>query len=176
MITIETIQYTNHLLAWGGVLLVIGTLALLYDYKFTRVAKLYVQKYALLAAFALTLSTTLMSLVYSEIFGLVPCGLCWLQRMAIYPQVLLLATAIYIKDTKIAIYNIVLSIFGILIGLYQHYIQMGGNELFGCPASGGDCAKRFFFEFNFVTFPLLSVFVFLTLILLYVYYLKVQKD
>ena len=74
-------------------------------------------------------------------------------------------------------YGIVLSAVGLVISLYHHYIQMGGSEFVKCPAAGvgADCAKRFFFEFGFITFPFMSAILFAFLIALYMYILKVRS-
>ena len=117
-----------------------------------------------------------MTLVYSEIFGFIPCGLCWLQRVFLYPQTLLLAVALYRKDKTVALYGIALSIPGVFVSLYQHYLQMGGIEFITCPVTGvgADCAERILFEFGFMTFPLMSTFLFTFLIALYWYLWKTK--
>lgn len=114
-------------------------------------------KYALPFAFLLALGATILSLIYSEVFGFIPCGLCWMQRVFLYPQVILLGMAWRKKDSKIADYIIALSILGAIYALDQHFLQMGISSGLPCPASGeGDCAKRILFEFNYITFPLMS--------------------
>lgn len=126
----------------------------------------YIQRYALPLSFLLALCASCMTLLYSEVFGFVPCGLCWLQRVALYPLMVILGVGAYLKDRNAALYGIILSVFGAIVGLYQHYIQMGGSVT-ACPTSGGDCSKRILFEFDYVTFPLMSAsfFVFIGLIL-----------
>jgi disulfide bond formation protein DsbB len=128
-------------------------------------------KYGILIGFVFSLFALVMSLVYSEYFGIDPCGLCWLQRVFMYPQTVLFGVALFIKDTKVALYSIWLSVLGAVIALYQHYLQMGGTDVVPCPATGaGDCAKRFLFEFGYVTFPLVafSLFAFLIILMLFV--------
>lgn len=172
------IENLNFILALGGVALFFAGGILVFDlYSKNKTVAPLVQKYGLFTAFAVSLASSVTTLVYSEIFGFVPCGLCWLQRVFLYPQVFLLATALYKKDTSIALYGIILSIPGVLVSLYQHYLQMGGAELVRCPVTGAgaDCAERIMFEFGFVTFPLLSAFLFLFLIALYTYVLAVRK-
>jgi disulfide bond formation protein DsbB len=92
--------------------------------------------------------------------------------------VFLLGAALYNKDKTIARYGIVLSVPGLIVGLYQHYLQMGGSELLACPTAGpgADCAKRILFEFGFMTFPLMSAALFAFLIILYLYILKTQNS
>ncbi len=176
MATLETIEAVNEVLGYFGILGIFGTLFLIIDMRGERKLAPYVRAWGLHVAFFITLSGTVLALVYSEIFGLIPCGLCWLSRVALFPQVLLTGVAIYMRDTTLMpLYGIWLSAFGAGVSLYQHYLQMGGSSFLPCPASGGDCLKRFFFEFGFLTFPLMSVILSAFLIALYVYIRREQK-
>ncbi len=121
--------------------------------------------------FLLTAGATLLTVYYSDVLGIVPCGWCWIQRVFLWPQVLLFLVALIKKDRRIADYSITLSIVGAAAALYQHYLQMGGNSVLPCPASGaGDCGQRFLFEFGYITFPLIafSLFAFLIVVMLFV--------
>ena len=166
----------NYWVGLGTVLLQAATVVLLLAYVFRKnplaefVGNL-AGKYGILIGFVFSLIALVMSLVYSEYFGVEPCGFCWLSRVCMYPQVLLFGIALFIRDTKIALYSIWLSVFGALISLYHHYIQMGGDHVLPCPASGvADCAKRFIFEFGYITFPLVgfSLFAFLIVLMFFV--------
>ncbi len=172
----EIIATTDLILAILGIGVGIGAALLLIDFKGKQVLAGLVRTYGLLSAFILTTGSTVMGFVYSDVFGFVPCGLCWLQRVFLFPQVILLGMAIYYKDKAVARYGIVLSSLGTIIALYQHYLQVGGSSFLPCPASGGDCAKRYFYEFDFLTFPLMSAFVFVFLIILYMYILKTRTS
>ena len=173
---IETIQQINFLLAIGGIGTLAVTLVLLFDLLTKRKLAPYVKIWGLTVAFLATTGAVSMTLVYSEIFGLIPCGLCWFERIALYPQALLLAVAIWCKDTGVARYGIALSSFGLIVSLYHHYLQMGGSQFIKCPlaGAGADCAKRFMFEFDFITFPLLAAILFAFLIVLYSYLLRTR--
>ena len=116
--------------------------------------------------FVVALAGTLLSLFYSEIARYLPCELCWIQRVFLYPQAVLFALALWMKDARVWAYSVALSVIGALFALYQHYIQMVGESPFPCPANGGDCLKRFLFEYGFVTFPFVAFSAFLLLILL----------
>jgi hypothetical protein len=96
--------------------------------------------------------------------------------MMLWPQVLIVLTAIYFKERFAPRHGIVLSFAGLIISLYHHYIQMGGSQFVACPAAGAgaDCAKRFFFEFGFITFPFMAAVLFAFLIALYTYILKIR--
>ncbi len=174
----ETIATLNFLLALGGVGLGFGVVVLCFDLRSKNFTlQKLVSVYGLLAAFLLTTVSSIMTLIYSEVFDFVPCGLCWLQRIFLYPQVLMLALAIYTKDKTVAKYGIVLSIPGLVVSLYQHYLQMGGAEFIACPTTGAgaDCAERILFEFGFMTYPLMSAFLFAFLIALYAYIIRTNR-
>lgn len=172
----EIIALSNLILAIGCVVLFLGSAILIFDYKVKHDLKAIIARWGLLFAFLLTAGSTIMTLIYSEVFGFTPCGLCWLQRIFLYPQAFILGTAVFAKDKTAALYGIVLSIPGLIIALYQHYLQMGGSEFVTCPTTyGGDCAERTLFEFGFVTFPLMSASLFLFLIVLYFYIRKTKS-
>ena len=129
------------------------------------------EKYGILAGFLVSLAGIILSLVYSEIYGIIPCGFCWMARVFLYPQALLFGLALVKRDKGVADYSIWLSIAGALVTLYHHYLQIGGESVLPCPAAGAvDCAKRFIFEFGYITFPLVafSGFAFLIILMLFV--------
>ncbi len=162
----------NTLFSLGGIGIAFASFILLFDlYSKNKSLETLIKKFGLFFAFLVTLGSSITTLIYSEVFDFIPCGLCWLQRVFLYPQVLLLAFALYTKDKRVALYGIVLSVPGLIISLYQHYLQMGGSEFITCPkaGTGANCAERILFEFNFVTFPLLSAILFSFLIVLYFY-------
>ncbi len=150
-------------LAVGTVVAQIATVAILVllvakENKITRLLR----EHGLLLAFFVALGASAITLVYSEVFGFAPCGLCWLQRVFLYPQVVLLGIALWKKESRIADYSLGLSVLGGLVALYQHYLQMGGVSVLPCPSAGAgtDCAQRFVFEFGYITFPLMAATVF----------------
>lgn len=127
-----------------------------------------IASYALPLGFIFTLGGSLMTLFYSEFLGYVPCGLCWLQRIFLYPQVVLFGLAWIKKDTNIFFYTMWLSILGLVVGFYQNYLQLGYSPLMPCPVTAvfSDCAVPPFIEFGFVTFPGMAVVLFSSLAIL----------
>lgn len=173
MANLETL---NFLIALGTIGMQFAAVALLVVFFFRKsswakgIVKI-VGDSGLWVSFLLVLAGTILSLIYSEYFGIVPCGLCWVQRVFLYPQLILFGLASLKKERSIADYSIILSVFGAVVALYQHYLQMGGTSTLPCPASGvSDCAKRFLFEFDYITFPLVafSSFALLIVIMLFV--------
>lgn len=133
----------------------------------------FIGGWGLWLGFLLTLGGLGLSLFYSEILGFAPCSLCWVMRIFMYSQVVLFTVALWKRDHRIADYSIALSVFGIFVGLYQHYLQMGGSAILPCPATltqASDCASRFLFELGYITFPWMgmSLFAALVVVMLFV--------
>lgn len=170
-----SVETLNFLLALGTVGLQVGALALLalltlragYP-AFERAAEL-VRAGGLWLAFALAFFGSVLTLVYSGIFGFPPCPLCWWQRVFLYSQAVLFAIAAWRKDVGITLYALVLSTLGLSVALYHHALQVLPSGSLPCPAEGAvSCAQRFLFEFGYITYPLMaaSLFAFLIALLL----------
>ncbi|MEK7106803.1 MAG: disulfide bond formation protein B [Patescibacteria group bacterium] len=175
MYPIETINYWLGLAVIALQIVSVAFLALFFlRKKFTDLSPIadFLGTWGLWIGFLLSLGSVTISLFYSEILGVLPCGLCWLQRVFLYPQALLFAVALWKNDKSVADYSIAFSIFGGVIALYQHYLQMGGASIVPCPAvaTSVDCAQRYLFEFGYITFPLMSftIFAFLIIVMLFV--------
>lgn len=163
----------NFFVALGAVLMQVALIALLGVYLYERFGKKrtkvgeMIARGAMPVVFVVSVCAASLTLVYSEVFGFLPCGLCWLQRVFMFPMVFIAGAALYLRDRVFApVYIVVLAIPGIAIALYNHYLQMGGSELIACPAASGDCAKRILFEFGYMTFPLLAFTLFAFLLML----------
>ena len=124
--------------------------------------------FALPLGFFATLFAMTISLIYSDYLNQLACGLCWFQRIFIYSQVVLFAVAYIKNDLKIFTYTFYLSVVGGLIAIYHEYLQLGYSELIPCPAVSTvvDCAKPTFIAYGFITFPFMSITLFMFLILL----------
>lgn len=168
----------NFILAVGGLALAGVTIALYVDY-FLYKGKYFKERVGEAmwpAIIGVTVGTVGLTLLYSEYFKFVPCSLCWLQRIAIYPIALMSIVAFSFKDTKqFPLYGIALSIFGLIVALYQYVYQLVPPEtregFAPCliDGSNADCAVKVINEFGFVTFPLLSAITFTFLIVLFLY-------
>ena len=171
------LEQINYLLALGTVGLQLFTVAFLVLFvlrkKFPDLQGVadFLSNWGLWIGFLFSTAAAALTLYYSDVLGILPCGWCWFQRVALYPQIILFGLALWKREKSIADYSIVLSIFGLAIALYQHYLQMGGHGVLPCPATGaGDCGQRFMWEFGYITFPLMaaSLFVFLIVLMLFV--------
>ncbi len=165
----ELFSTLNYWLALGSILMGCAAIALCAAFflreknEYARTLVSWITPHALWGAFGLSLLASAMTLVYSDYLGIEPCSLCWWQRIFLYPQVILLGMAAWKKDVYVAEYSIVLSFFGALVALYQHFLQMFPGSL-PCPATSVSCAQRFLFEFGFVTYPLMAFALFALLI------------
>lgn len=107
----------------------------------------------------------IISLFFSQVARWLPCELCWLQRVFLYPQVILFGMAIMKKDNRIAPYCLSLSVVGGLIALYQYYFQLGGVSLLPCSQGfGASCLTKYTNEFGYITIPMMSLTAFLLII------------
>ncbi len=166
----------NFIFSIGGLILLVVTAGLFFDYYFNQSQYYlrYVSEYVWPLLLITTIGGVVISLLYSEYFGFIPCSLCWLQRIGLYPLALFSVVAFKIKDnTFYPLYGIALSLFGLAVAIYQYLYQMlpkdaGSGMLLPCLADGSaDCAAKIINEFGFVTFPFLSGVIFLFLIVLH---------
>lgn len=63
------------------------------------------------------------SLYFSEVANYVPCTLCWYQRIAMYPIVVVLAVGAARRDTAAAVYAVALAGVGAVLALYHSALE-----------------------------------------------------
>ncbi len=119
---------------------------------------LFLRKYILYIAFMQALVASFGSLYASEVAHIVPCVLCWYQRICMYPIVLLLTVGIVKKDKHISSYILPLSSIGLVIAIYHYLLQMGVIPESIAPCTAGiSCASRLVQWYGFITIPFLSM-------------------
>jgi len=99
------------------------------------------------------------SLYLSEGGHLVPCRLCWFQRIAMYPLSVLLTIAAIRRDWSIRPYAITLAGVGLLISTWHYVIEWFPNlEGVGgrCDPSNPCSALPFARRFGYVSIPLMA--------------------
>ncbi len=150
--------------------------AILYLLFFKKSNQLGIQKFfsiisrhGIALAFLAALISTLGSLFYSNVAGFAPCDLCWLQRIFMYPLVILFGVALVKKDYRVKIYALPLVAIGGIISLYQNYIYYsngGLNAICQFTGLGASCIKRYVFEFGYITIPVMALTAFALIIIL----------
>ena len=120
--------------------------------------KFWLSEHGIYIAWAIALASLVGSLYFSEVVGIVPCILCWLQRIAMYPLVAIMAVGIIRRDKAVSAYVLPLSIIGLGIALYQNLLiwRVISETLAPC-AIGVSCVVQQFTVLNFITIPLLSL-------------------
>lgn len=131
-------------------------------------ARLDVRSSSLWSALAVALTATVGSLVYSEVYHFEPCRLCWYQRIAMYPLVLLLGLALWKRDRGVVRYALPQAVIGALIATYHYTLETFPSLGDGACSRGVPCTARYVNEFGFVSisFMALSGFVFIIAVLI----------
>lgn len=126
-----------------------------------------IKRTALLFAWIIALVATLITLYASEIRQLPVCHLCWYQRICIYPLAIILGIASFRDDLTITRYGMPLTVLGGLFALYQYLMQMIPDfaPIRFCLA-GVSCSDIHLRLFGFVTYPFLSLFACLSILIL----------
>ncbi|ANV74376.1 disulfide bond formation protein B [Bacillus cereus] len=133
-----------------------------------------IRKYHIVISWMIATSAMLISLVFSEWIKLPPCDLCWYQRMAMYPLVLILGIGMYRKDPYVSTYAFPFACIGLLIAIYQITIQVFPvNEIKICSV-GVSCTEDYLNMFGFISIPMLSFIGFLAIIILL--YIKPDRE
>jgi disulfide bond formation protein DsbB len=123
---------------------------------------------ALPLAWIVSVVATLGSLYFSEIRHFVPCTMCWYQRIAMYPLIIILGIAAYRDDRQIARYILPISSLGILFAVYQILLQnIPGFDPIKLCSIGVPCSTKYVDYFGFISIPVMSLtaFVLITLLL-----------
>lgn len=121
-------------------------------------------------AWGVSLIATGGSLYLSEIAHLLPCLLCWYQRIAMYPLVVVLGVGAIRDDPGVWRYAIPLPVIGFVIAAYHVTIQwLPALEVTSC-AVGAPCTGRYLSVFGFITIPTMAgaAFLLITALLLLV--------
>jgi len=130
--------------------------------------------WVLLVGWLIALVSSLGSLVFSETLNFEPCVLCWHQRIAMFPLVVILAQGLYTQDRQCVKYALPLAFAGGLLALY-HCLLYGGFIPKGMQpcGKGVSCADQKLELAGFITIPLLSLVAFTLIILIL---LAIKKD
>ncbi|MFB6286791.1 MAG: disulfide oxidoreductase [Candidatus Bipolaricaulia bacterium] len=122
----------------------------------------FLGRYGLYLGWLVAIVATGGSLYLSEVVGFVPCKLCWLQRIFMYPLAIVLGMASFRQDRPFAIYALPLTVIGGLIALF-HYLEQkvpGIGAASICRGGGVPCDAEYINWLGFVTIPSLALIAF----------------
>ena len=117
-------------------------------------------------AFLVALVAMLGSLYLSEVVGFVPCTLCWYQRIAMYPLVLLLGIAAVQSDAGIRRYAVPLAAIGAVVSAYHVALQRLPGLPSGSCSLDVPCSAIYIERFGFVTIPVMALVGFISIIVI----------
>ncbi len=120
------------------------------------------------AAWVIAIVATGGSLYYSEVVNFTPCLLCWYQRIAMYPLVLILGTAA-LRDDRAGgrRFALPLAVLGVVLSGYHYLLQrFPGLETDVTCGLGIPCSAQWVERFGFVTIPWMAFSAFSVIVVL----------
>ena len=127
-------------------------------------------------AWMTALAATAGSLFFSEVMDLPPCVLCWYQRIAMYPLVVIIGIGIATRDLRWKTYALPITLIGLIISVYHNLLYYGliSESLAPCT-QGISCTSRQIEWLGFITIPLMALTAFVSLTACLLLY-KPSKD
>ena len=158
------VEVLNKILSLGTIFLQVIIIFLIINLIFVRSHNnkvlLFFKKYTFTFGFLIALGAVLLSLFYSVIVGFPACELCWVERIFLYPQLILFGIELYKRDRSIVDFSIVFGILGSLTSIYHVFVESGLTNGSICinPSNGGvSCAIRYVYEFGYITIPIMAL-------------------
>lgn len=121
---------------------------------------------ALGTAWFVAVLATAGSLYFSEIANFEPCTLCWYQRIAMYPLVVILGIAAARRERAGAVYAAALAAIGALISAYHIALEWFPSLESGACDPDNPCTLLWFRVFGFISLPTLALAAFLLILTL----------
>ena len=115
-------------------------------------------RWLLLSAWLMALVGTVGSLFFSEVMLYPPCVLCWYQRIALYPLVLIIGVGIATADRRVVKYALPLALAGLAIAVYHNLLYYGFVPESITPCTEGVPCNAVQIEMlGFITIPLMAL-------------------
>ena len=109
-------------------------------------------------AWIIALVATLGSLYFSEVADFVPCRLCWIQRIAMYPLAAILLVGAVRRDTRAAVqYAFAFPVAGAFTSIYHIYIELNPAQESPACRIAAPCSVKWIEELGYVTIPVLAL-------------------
>ena len=115
-----TVAIINALIGTGALLVLVAWAS---NPPFWPALKKHFSKHGIKYAFTTATLATLGSLWLSEISGIPPCKLCWYQRVAMYPLIVVLGVGILKRKSQARLTGLLLAGAGFLIAGYHYLVQ-----------------------------------------------------
>lgn len=127
-------------------------------------------------AWIIALVATVGSLFFSEVMQLPPCVLCWYQRIAMYPLVLIIGIGIISSDNRMKIYALPLCLIGLAISIYHNLLYYGliPDSITPCT-EGISCTSKQIEWLGFITIPLMALTAFISIAVCLILYKRPEQ-
>ncbi|MDX8388048.1 MAG: disulfide bond formation protein B [Ghiorsea sp.] len=128
------------------------------------------------SAWGIATVATLISLFFSEVMDLIPCILCWYQRICMFPLAIILLLGLFPLDTNVIRYALPFSFIGFLFTLYHCLLFYGyiPENMQPCR-QGVPCDDDSMILFGFLPIPILSLIAFTLITTLLLYAKRISK-
>lgn len=115
--------------------------------------------YLIFIAWLVALGASLAALFLGEVMGQTPCVLCWYQRIAIFPLVLILGIAFIEDDERAVRYALPLALIGAAIAVWHSLVFAGiiPESVQPCTRDSASCSGDAMTLLGFVPLPFLSL-------------------
>jgi disulfide bond formation protein DsbB len=121
---------------------------------------------AVVAAWLVAALATAGSLYFSEVAGFEPCTLCWYQRIAMYPLVVILGLAALRREHRAPTGVLALAAIGALIAGYHVALEWFPSLDSGACAVDTPCTYIWFRAFGFISLATLALTAFILIVVL----------
>jgi disulfide bond formation protein DsbB len=122
--------------------------------------------YALWLAWIVAATAMTGSLYFSEVAGLIPCALCWYQRIAMYPLAIVLLIAALRTHFGVRPYATALAGIGAAIAAYHVLLQRLPGLPSGSCSLEAPCTAIDIERFGFITIPVMALVGFVSILVL----------
>ncbi|MUV36582.1 putative disulfide formation protein [Lentibacillus sp. JNUCC-1] len=131
----------------------------------------------LLAIWVQALIASAGSLFYSEAVGFVPCELCWVQRIFMYPLVVIYGVSAWKKDIRFAPSGLILSVLGLMVSVFHYLTQkIPFFQAAGDACGTVSCSGTYVNYLGFITIPFMAGIAFIVIIIGHILLIRGFKE
>jgi disulfide bond formation protein DsbB len=173
----EFFNLFNTIVGIGSIIVIIDSLVLLSDFFYPWIpqrARNVIMTILPIYTIVIAIGGIVGPLMYQYYFGFEPCMWCWYNRIFSWPALIISVMSLFDSQNikKVFRYIILFATIATVIGLYHYSTQLGlAESIIPCSvdSSGPSCSGIDVIIFNFLTIPLMAVFVSVATIILALY-------
>lgn len=156
-VNFDAFTHFSALLALGALIGTAAVIAARYSGSPKGLAMAIGDSWLALGA-TVAVASTIGSLLYSEAYDLIPCRLCWYQRIFMYPLAVVLLVAWVRRDPAGARrYAPPLALIGLPISIYHYLVQHFPNLESTACLIDVPCSAAYVWRYGFVSIPFMAI-------------------